>query len=83
MLENVVVGRERGLAERLGDAEVLERDLPDQLQVPHQPHLVVLAGVELRRNRRFSFLTSFWELHREITINMTIVTLTLQTVYRT
>ena len=51
MLEYVVVGREGGLAERLGDAEVLERDLPDQFQVTHQPHLVVLTGVELRRNR--------------------------------
>ena len=51
MLEYVVVRWECGLAERLGDAEVLERDLPDQLQVTHQPHLVVLARVELRRNR--------------------------------
>ena len=64
MLEYVVVRGECGLAERLGDAQVLERDLPDQLQVPHQPHLVVLTGVELRRTRRLSNFDQFVEISK-------------------
>ena len=51
MFEYVVVRREDGLAERLGDPQVLQRDHPDELEVPHQPHLVVLARVQLRRER--------------------------------
>ena len=47
VLEYVVVGREDGLAERLGYPQVLQRDLSDELEMAYQPHLVVFARVEL------------------------------------
>ena len=47
VLEDVVAGREDWLAEGLGDPQILHRDQADQLQMPDQPHLVVVPRVQL------------------------------------
>ena len=62
VLEYVVVRREDGLAERLGYSQVLPRDHPDEFEMAHQPHLVVFARVELRRESDCNLaIAQFWE----------------------